>query len=122
MNDNLARQLHYQRGKQEMTPTHEKLMQVLLFKGNGFIAEICGIAESEASRKISGENGFKLKQLADLFDALGVQLAGKEDLVITRKKYQSLVELSKEQLLEESETLDGYDRRAPALSVVESEK
>jgi len=111
MKDNLARQMHYLRGKQEMSETHVKLLQIILCKGNSHISKTLEIAESETSRKVSGETGFKLTQLAKLFDEFGVKLASKEDVIISKKKYQSLVTLAKEQMISEDETLDGSERR-----------
>lgn len=117
MTDNLARQMHYLRGKQEMSETHVTLLRILLAKGNAHIAELLGLADSEVSRKISGETGFKLTQLAALFDEFGVKLASKDDVVISKSKYKSLVLLANEHLTETTETLEGADRRRMTLAV-----
>ena len=96
---NAELRMHYMHGKVgNMTDTHAKLLQLLMMHGNKHVAEILEISESEASRKLSGDTGIKLKQLAELFDDLGIKLAGKNDVVVSKAKYSSLVELSAQQL------------------------
>lgn len=118
--DKTLRQVKYQKGKQEkMTETHEKLLLLLLSRGQDFVAGVCECGASEANRKISGETGFKLRQLSDLFDELGVCLAGCDDVVISKDEHASLVFMAKLQLDNKYGTIQKQERRGD-LSLVNS--
>lgn len=80
--------------------TELKLFKILNDLTQPKIAEVLGVSQQEASKKMNGENGIKLPQLAQLLDAAGVQLAGRDDIVISKEKYQALMVLSREALHE----------------------
>ena len=79
--------------------TELKLFKILATKlTQQKVAEILNVSQQEASKKINGENGIKLPQLAQLLDAAGVQLATNDDVVIPRDEYSALMTLSKKAL------------------------
>ena len=78
--------------------TELKLFKVLNELGQPKIADVLGVTQQEASKKMNGENGIKLPQLALLLDAAGVRFAGRDDVVLSKAKYEALMVLSREAL------------------------
>lgn len=81
--------------------TELKLFKILNNVGQQKIADLLGVTQQEASKKLNGENGFKLTQLAQVFDAGGIQLAGRGDVVIPKDEYDALKVLAKKALSDE---------------------
>lgn len=78
---------------------HLKLTMMLLRHGQGKLSEVWGIGTSEVSRKLNGETGIKLDQLADALEAIGADLVmGDESIVIPREEYEALKTLAKKGL------------------------
>lgn len=71
--------------------TKFQLIAALLRKGAGPLAEHLEVSEGEISKKINGENGWKLEQLAKAFDFAGAHIVrGDEDVVcIPREEYNA---------------------------------
>ena len=78
--------------------TELKLYKLLSEIGQQRIAEIIGITQQEVNRKMNGETGFKLSQLSLLADSGLMLIAGSDDVLISKEKYQSLRTLSREAL------------------------
>lgn len=78
--------------------TELKIYRLLRDFGEQNIAQILECSQQEVNRKLNGENGFKLTQLAQVFDAAGIQLAGPDDVVITKAKYEALRVFAREAL------------------------
>lgn len=94
-----------------MNDTHEKLLNAILERGQVFISETLNETLTETKRKLQGEHGFKLAQTAALFDALGIQIATADDVVISKAEYQSLLVQSHDAISSKLGTLDGKERR-----------
>lgn len=54
--------------------THHRLVTALLRCGEAELARIWGVDKSEVSRRINGQRGIKLPDLASALDVLGFQL------------------------------------------------
>lgn len=78
--------------------TELKIFKVLSTVGQQKIAETLGISQQEASKKLNGENGFKLPQLAQVFDAGGIGIVGPGHIVIRADEYNALKLLAKKAL------------------------
>lgn len=98
-------------GGRKMTETHERLLAALLANGQQFIAEICECGVTEAHRKVNGESGWKLNQLAKILDALGLQIAGPENVVMTQEEYQALWVMAHKVASEKLDTFRATERR-----------
>ena len=102
--------MHFQGGKR-VTETHELLLTTITERGQLALGELLDLSSSEISRKINGENGFNLRQLAQIFDFLGVRLARRSDIVVDREEYESMVRLAHKALTSQVKTFDGIERR-----------
>jgi predicted transcriptional regulator len=78
--------------------TESHLIKILTKFGQKEMADILGVTQQEVSKKLTSENGIKLNQLAKIFDAAGVKLAGRGDVVLQKEKHQALLVLAKEAL------------------------
>ena len=65
--------------------TKFKLTTALLKHGQVKLAEHLGISSTELSKKINGENGWKLEQIAAALDFVDVHLITEGDLVLVSK-------------------------------------
>ena len=95
----------------DMTKTHELLLALLTTEGQTFLSNLLGLGPTEISRKVMGETGWTLKQLAASFDALGITIVPPGSTVIDIKKYEALVRLANDALTAQVAGFDGVQRR-----------
>ena len=70
------------------------LMTVLSTEGQRKLAEALDISASEVSRKINGDSGFTIEQLAKGFDLVGAKILPRdENLVVVSKAEYSAIRL-----------------------------
>lgn len=76
----------------KMMETRSRLVAALLRNGSVKLANELGLSEGEVSKKINGESGWKLDQLAQAFEFVGARvIPGTEDVVIvSTKEYDAL--------------------------------
>ncbi|MDH5189434.1 MAG: hypothetical protein OEW37_10825 [Rhodospirillaceae bacterium] len=99
----------------------DRMAVAFLRNGQEFIAKVLGISSTEAHRKMNNESGFKFDQIAELFDALGLQIVDRDQFVLTKEKYHALVAMAQEQLTSELETVRGVQRRTGKVVPLNSE-
>jgi hypothetical protein len=87
---------------------HEKLLAAITADGHGVLADALGIGPQEVSKKIRGDNGFKLDQIAKIFTLMGIDIVTRADdvIVVPQKKYDALVALAYENLGSEYRSID----------------
>ena len=77
----------------------DKLTPILLINGQAKLSEALGLSQSELSRKINGENGWKLDDLERAFDWVGVTIASNEhSVIIDKDEYEALQTFAKKWL------------------------
>lgn len=84
----------------KMTETRSRLVAALLRNGSVKLANELGLSEGEVSKKINGESGWKLDQLAQAFEFVGARvIPGTEDaVIISRDEYTALRTLARKSL------------------------
>jgi hypothetical protein len=66
--------------------TKSHLIAVLLTHGQVKLAECVDVSASEISKKINGDNGWTLEQLAKAFDFVGAQvIPGDETIAVVKR-------------------------------------
>lgn len=92
--------LNARRRERNMSKTAQKLIATLTSKGQGFVSELLNLSSTEVSRKMLGESGFKVEQIAAIFDALDVQIVSpcENKVIVDRDHYKALTKLSSERL------------------------
>ncbi len=68
-----------------------KIETVLRRFGVSALARLWDCSESDASRRVSGERGILLDDLAKALDAAGVQIITADDVVVSRAKYEAML-------------------------------
>ena len=48
------------------------------------------MSETKICRAIAGETGFKLREMGILIDKCGYKIVGKDEITISREKYEAL--------------------------------
>ena len=77
----------------------DKLIPILLIHGQAKLAQALGLSQSELSRKISGDNGWKLTDLEKALDFVGVTIASNEhSVIIDKDEYEALQTFAKKWL------------------------
>lgn len=75
-----------------MSDTKEHIMFMLMQDGATPLAEALGVASKTIHEKLKGNEGFKIDQLAIIFDLLGISLIdNKTQVPVDIDDYQSLV-------------------------------
>ena len=84
----------------QRTETKLRLATMLLKHGQPRICELLGLSPSEVSRKVNGEAGWTLEQLALVIDDVGAQvIPGDQDIVVVpRSELLALRTLAKKSL------------------------
>ena len=78
------------------------LQAILLSRPQTKLAVALGLSESELSRKINSENGWKLVDLEKAFDFVGVTITSTEhSVVVDKDEYQALQTFAKKWLTRE---------------------
>ena len=73
-----------------------KLIPILLIHGQAKLAEALQLSQSELSRKINGENGWKLDDLEKALDFVDVSISSNDSsVVIDKDEYAALQTLAK---------------------------
>lgn len=79
--------------------TERILSNALLKKGQTALAEIWDVSASETSRKLNGETGIKLSQLAAALDAVGAKIVFEDEhIVVPREEYYAIHTLARKAL------------------------
>ena len=75
------------------------LQGILLSRKQTELAEVLGLSSSELSRKINSEHGWKLNELEQALDWVGVTIASNEhSVIIDKDEYEALQTFAKKWL------------------------
>ena len=90
----------------------ERLQGALAHLGSTGLGDVWDVSSQEAGRRINGERGMKLEDFARAMAEAGIQIVTTDDVVVNRRKYESLLEWANEGMRVERDTLRAIPKRA----------
>lgn len=81
-----------------MGKSAQKLVAVLLRHGQVKLAETWDVSSAEVSRKINGESGVKLEQLAAALEMVGASIVEHNQVVVDADELEALRTLARKSL------------------------
>lgn len=76
----------------------QRLVTVLLRFGQAKLAEVWDISSAEVSRKINGESGIKLEQLASALEMVGARIVEHDQVIVDADELEALRTLARKAL------------------------
>jgi len=82
------------------------------------LADTLGVGTTEAHRKIKGETGFTLRQMADVLDARHITLTPCTQKVVDPAEWEAMVRIMNKWSAEQVATFENLERRRPPMRLV----
>jgi len=89
---------------------NQTLISALIKYGNPKLADLWGVSEAEASRRLSGERNIPLKDFIDALDAIGARIVTDPDVRCIHKDEIQALNLLAQRYLDRRNS-DGMDDR-----------